>query len=60
MKDIISYVRIQANNAYYREVLGQKMNKKLGSSTIYLTEEQYRQVKVSKSFYIQYLILVFI
>jgi hypothetical protein len=59
MKDAISYAHIQANNAYYKEVLGQKMNKKLGSSCIYLTEEQYRQVKVSKSFYIQCSILVF-
>jgi hypothetical protein len=58
MKDAVSYARIQANNTYYREVLGQKMNKKLGSLKIYLTEEQYSQVKVSKSFYIQYLILV--
>jgi hypothetical protein len=60
MKDSISYARIQANNAYYKEILGQKMNKKLGSSRIYLTEEQYSQVKVSKLFYIQCLILVFI
>jgi hypothetical protein len=37
MKDTASFAHIQANNAYYREVLGQKMNKKLGSSTIYLT-----------------------
>jgi hypothetical protein len=59
VKAAISYARIQANNTYYREVLGQKMNKKLGSSTIYLTKEQYSLVKVSKSFYIQYLILVF-
>jgi hypothetical protein len=59
VKDAISYAHIQANNVYYREVLGQKMNKKMGSSIIYLTEEQYSQVKVSKSFYIQYLILVF-
>jgi hypothetical protein len=59
MKDAISYARIQINNAYYKEVLGQKMNKKLGSSTIYFTEEQYSQVKVSKSSYIQYLILIF-
>jgi hypothetical protein len=59
MKDAISYARIQANNAYYKEVLGQKMNKKLDSSHIYLTEEQYRQVNVSKSFYIQCLIFVF-
>jgi hypothetical protein len=41
-----------------KEVFGQKMNKKLGSLAIYLTEEQYSQVKISKSFYIQYLILV--
>jgi hypothetical protein len=59
MKDAISYARIQANNTYYKDVLGQKMNKKLGASRIYLTEEQYSQVKVSKSFYIQCLILVF-
>jgi hypothetical protein len=58
MKDAISYARIQANNAYYKEVLGQKINKKLGSSAIYLTEEQYSYIKISKSFHIQYLILV--
>jgi hypothetical protein len=55
VKDTIFYA---ANNTYYKEVLGLKMNKKLGSSTIYLTEEQYNQVKISKYFYIQYLILV--
>jgi hypothetical protein len=37
VKDVISYAHIQTNNAYYKEVLDQKMNKKLGSSTIYLT-----------------------
>jgi hypothetical protein len=58
VKDAVSFAHIQANNAYYREVLDQKINKKMGSSTIYLTKEQYSQVKVSKSFYIQYLILV--
>jgi hypothetical protein len=58
MKDAVSYARIQANNAYYKDVLGLEMNTKLGSSAIYLTEEQYNQVKISKSFYIQYLILV--
>jgi hypothetical protein len=41
VKDIVSYARIQANNAYYKDVLGQKMNKKLCSSAIYLTEEEY-------------------
>jgi hypothetical protein len=59
VKDAIFYARIQGNNTYYKEVLGQKMNKKMGSSHIYLTEEQYNQVKVSKSFYIQCSILVF-
>jgi hypothetical protein len=58
VKDAISYAHIQANNAYYKNILGQKMNKKLGSSAIYLIEEKYSQVKISKSFYIQYLILV--
>jgi hypothetical protein len=58
VKDVVSYARIQANNTYYREVVGQKMNNKLGSSKFYLSEEQYSQVKVSVSFYIQYLILV--
>jgi hypothetical protein len=58
MKDTISYNCIQANNAYYKEVLGLKMNKKLGSSRIYLTEEQYSQLKISKSFNIHSLILV--
>jgi hypothetical protein len=59
MKDAILYARIQANNTYNKEVLGEKMNKKLGSSHIYLTEEQYNQVNVSMSFYIQCLLLVF-
>jgi hypothetical protein len=58
MKNSISYARIQLNNTYYKGILGLKINKKLGSSSIYLTEEQYSQVKISKSFYIQYLILV--
>jgi hypothetical protein len=59
VKDAILYACIQASNAYYKEVLGQKMNKKPGSSRIYLSEEQYNQVNVSKSFYIQCSILVF-
>ena len=60
MKDAISYARIQANNQYYKEILGQKMNKEMGSSSIYLTEEQYRQVKIPKSFDLQCLRLIFI
>jgi hypothetical protein len=57
VKDAISYARIQTNNAYYKEVLGLKMNNKVGSSRIYLTDEQYTQVKISKFFNIHSLIL---
>jgi hypothetical protein len=46
VKHTISYAHIRANNTYYKEVLGQKMNKKLGSSRIYFTKEQYSQVKL--------------
>jgi hypothetical protein len=60
VKDAISYARIQANNQYYKEILGQKMNKEMGSSSIYLTEEQYRQVKNPRSFDLQCLRLIFI
>jgi hypothetical protein len=59
VKDVISYARIQVNNTYYKEVLGEKINKMLGSSLIYLTEEQYNQVNVSMSFYIQCSLLFF-
>jgi hypothetical protein len=41
MKDAIFCAHIQANNTYYKEILGLKINKKLGSPAIYLTEEQY-------------------
>jgi hypothetical protein len=58
MNGTISYAHIQVNNAYYKDVLGLEMNKKLGSSAIYSTEEQYKQVTTSKFRYIQYLILV--
>jgi hypothetical protein len=58
MKDAVSYAHIQVNNAYYKDIIGLEMNKKMGSSAIYLTEEQYNQVKISKFHYIQYLILV--
>jgi hypothetical protein len=39
VKDAISYAHIQANNTYYKDVLGLEMNKKLGSSSIYSTED---------------------
>jgi gamma-glutamyltranspeptidase len=60
VKDAISYARMQANNQYYKKILGQKMNKEMGSSSIYLTEEQYRKVKIRKSFDLQCLRLIFI
>jgi hypothetical protein len=41
VKDAISYTRIQVNNMYYKDILGLKIVKNLGSSSIYLTEEQY-------------------
>jgi hypothetical protein len=41
MKDAISYGCIQANKAYYKEVLGLKMNKNLRSSRTYMTQVQY-------------------
>jgi hypothetical protein len=50
MNDAIFYARIQVNNAYYKEVLVLKMNKKLCSLVIYLNEKQCSQVKISKSF----------
>ncbi|KAG8051143.1 hypothetical protein GUJ93_ZPchr0009g767 [Zizania palustris] len=49
VKDAISYARIQANNAYYKEKLGQRMSKATGASSIYLTEEQYRSTRKSRS-----------
>jgi hypothetical protein len=58
MNDAISYAHNQPNNIYYKDVLGLEMNKKLSSSSLYSIEEQYSQVKIFKSFYIQYLILV--
>jgi hypothetical protein len=50
VKDAISYAHIYVNSTYYKEVLGLEMNKKLSSLAIYLTEEQYSQVNISKSF----------
>ena len=44
VKDALSDARIQATCMYYQQVLGQKMNKKMGASSIYLSEEEYRQV----------------
>jgi hypothetical protein len=48
VKDAIYYARIQATNLYFqnhREEAG-PLNKKEGSSKIYLTEDQYREVSI--------------
>jgi hypothetical protein len=41
VKDAIFHAHIQGNNQYYKEVLHEKMSKKLDSSAIYLTKKQY-------------------
>jgi hypothetical protein len=43
-RDAISYARIQAQNIYFKEVLGRSILGKRESSSTYLTEQQYRQV----------------
>ena len=48
VKDAIYYARIQATNLYFQkhpEEAG-PLNKKEGSSKIYLTEDQYREVSI--------------
>jgi hypothetical protein len=48
MKDAICYARIQTTNLYFQnhpEEVG-PLNKKEGSSKIYLTEDQYREVSI--------------
>jgi hypothetical protein len=48
MKDAIYYVRIQATNLYFQFHPKQEgpLNKKEGSSKIYLTEEQYHEARI--------------
>jgi hypothetical protein len=43
VKDTIYYARIQATNLYFQK---RPLNKKEGSSKIYLTEDQYREVSI--------------
>ena len=48
VKDVIYYARIQATNLYFQkhpEEAG-PLNKKEGSSKIYLTEDQYHEVGI--------------
>jgi hypothetical protein len=58
--DATFYARIQADNTYYTEIPGQKMNKEMSFSSIYLTEEQYHQVKNPRFFDLPSLRLIFI
>jgi hypothetical protein len=48
VKDVIYYARIQATNMYFQNHLEEvgPLNKKEGSSKIYLTEDQYREVSI--------------
>lgn len=51
VRDTLSYVRIQANNQYLWEHEGRRMNSKRESSSVYLTEEQYRMVTSFRNFF---------
>jgi hypothetical protein len=44
VKEALYEARIQAMCMYYQQILGQKMNKKTGASSIYLREEEYCKV----------------
>jgi hypothetical protein len=46
VKDAIYYARIQATNLYFQNHPEGPLNKKEGSSKIYLTEDQYREVSI--------------
>jgi hypothetical protein len=47
VKDAIYYARIQATNLYFQNhPKAGPLNKKEGSSKIYLTEDQYREVSI--------------
>ena len=46
VKDMMSNARIQMVNDYYKRHKGQKMTKKLGSSKLYLREDEYLLAKI--------------
>jgi hypothetical protein len=48
VKDAIYYARIQATNLYFQNHPEEEgpLNKKEGSSKIYLTKDQYREVSI--------------
>jgi hypothetical protein len=60
VKDAIYYARIQATNLYFQnhpEEAG-PLNEKEGSSKIYLTEDQYREVRIQ--FVLPFLLIIVI
>jgi hypothetical protein len=48
VKDAFSYARIKANNAYYNDVLGKKMNKKLSSSPAFKAKSKKKRLNCGK------------
>jgi hypothetical protein len=60
VKDAIYYARIQATNLYFQNHLEEAdpLNKKEGSSKIYLTKDQYREVSIQ--FVLPFLLIVVI
>jgi hypothetical protein len=53
----LSYAHIQVVDRYFKEVIGQPVDKKCGASSFYLTEEQYGEVMYLTAIYPQLLIL---
>jgi hypothetical protein len=47
VRDMMSNAHIQCICLYYKKILQQDMNKKLGASEIYLREDEYLQVDIS-------------
>ena len=45
VKDALSLARIQATILFFKQIKGQPMSKRRGAAKIYLTEEEYGQVK---------------
>jgi hypothetical protein len=55
--DALSYARVQAVDQYLQDVCGKAVDKKRGASSVYLTEEQYREVMYLTTMFLQLLIL---
>jgi hypothetical protein len=55
--DALSYAQIHAVDQYFKEVIGQPIDKKHGASSFYLTEEQYGEAMNLTTIYPQLLML---